>query len=277
MFAILLHLIPAAAYTVLAVHFWHVRGRVAAPLSATPRAPASKLERLALLAALLMQGAALQSDLFSNGHMHFGFSTALSMMVWLALAVYWIESLYARLEGLQALGLPLGALCALLPLIFPAPVLAVNASSAAFRAHFIAAMLAYSLFTLAALHALLMAAAEKRLHQGRLSRALAALPPLLTMEALLFRLILIAFLLLTATLGSGVFFSEALFGKPLEFTHKTVFAFLSWLIFAVLLIGRHVWGWRGRKALRLTLAGFITLLLAYVGSRFVVEVILGRG
>ena len=277
MFAILLHLIPAAVYALLAVHFWRVRGRVAAPLSAAPRPPARPLERTILLVALLIQGAALQGDLFADGRMHFGFSTALSMMVWLALAVYWIESLYARLEGLQALGLPLGALCSLLPLFFPAPPLAVNAASAAFRAHFIAAMLAYSLFTLAALHALLMAAAEKRLHQGRLSRALAALPPLLTMEALLFRLILIAFLLLTATLGSGILFSEKLFGKPLEFSHKTVFALLSWLIFAVLLFGRHVWGWRGRKALRLTLAGFIALLLAYVGSRFVVEVILGRG
>jgi ABC-type uncharacterized transport system permease subunit len=82
--------------------------------------------------------------------------------------------------------------------------------------------------------------------------------------------------LLTLTLASGVLFSESLFGKALTFNHKTVFAFLSWIIFAYLLAGRHLRGWRGRKALRWTLAGFVALLLAYVGSRFVLEVILGR-
>jgi ABC-type uncharacterized transport system permease subunit len=96
------------------------------------------------------------------------------------------------------------------------------------------------------------------------------------MEALLFRLIHVAFVLLTFTLISGVFFSETLFGKALSFNHKTVFAILSWLIFAALLAGRHLRGWRGRIALRWTLAGFAALLLAYVGSRFVLEVILGR-
>ncbi len=275
MFAILLHLLPTAAYALLAVHYWH-RQAAAAPAPLKHRPKDALWPRWLLLLALLIQGLALHSDLFQDGGMHFGFASALAMMSWLALAVYWIESLSTRLEGLQSLGLPLAALCAVLPVLFPAPPLAVDASSAVFRAHFIIAMLAYSLFTLAALHALLMAAAEKRLHQGRLSRALAALPPLLTMEALLFRLIGIAFLLLTATLISGVFFSEALFGKAMQLSHKTVFAMISWLLFAVLLFGRHVWGWRGRKALRWTLAGFSTLLLAYVGSMFVSQVILGR-
>ena len=96
------------------------------------------------------------------------------------------------------------------------------------------------------------------------------------MERLLFRLIHIAFVLLTLTLISGIFFSEALFGKALTFNHKTVFAIVSWLIFAALLLGRHLRGWRGKVALRWTLSGFVALLLAYVGTRFVLEVILGR-
>jgi ABC-type uncharacterized transport system permease subunit len=82
--------------------------------------------------------------------------------------------------------------------------------------------------------------------------------------------------LLTLTLATGVLFSEEIFGKALRFNHKTVFAILSWLIFGGLLVGRWRYGWRGRKALRWTLAGFVALLLAYVGSRFVLEVILGR-
>ena len=96
------------------------------------------------------------------------------------------------------------------------------------------------------------------------------------MEALLFRLIHVAFVLLTVTVASGALFSESLFGKAFAFNHKTVFALLSWLIFASLLLGRHLRGWRGRVALRWTIAGFITLMLAYVGSRFVLEVLLAR-
>lgn len=273
MTAILLHLIPAACYALLAAYAVRQQAQ-AAPLQRQP--DMAVWQRVLLGAALLIQGMGLHQDMFPEGAMHFGFSIALALMFWLAMVVYWVESLYARLIGLQALGLPIAAVCAVLPLVFPAPHIISHATSGSFRVHFIIAMLAYSLFTLAALHALLMAAAEKRLHQGRLSRALASLPPLLTMEALLFRLILIAFVLLTATLISGVFFSEALFGKVVELNHKTVFAFLSWGTFATLLLGRHGWGWRGKKALRWTLSGFIVLLLAYVGSRFVVEVILGR-
>jgi ABC-type uncharacterized transport system permease subunit len=97
------------------------------------------------------------------------------------------------------------------------------------------------------------------------------------MEALLFRILLAAFVLLTLTLASGVFFSEQLFGKALTFTHKIVFGILSWLIFGGLLVGHYFRGWRGRKAVYWTLAGFTALLLAYVGSKVVLELILKRG
>ena len=271
---ILLHLAAAALYAGLAIHFWRTRGR--GPALDQPLQGIAAGERAWLLLALLLHGTTLMGEIFPVGAMRFGFSVALSLILWLAIALYWIESFYARMDGLQMLGLPLAALCVLLPTIFPGQRLLVNADSAVFRAHFLMAMLAYSLFTLAALHAILMAVAEKRLHRGRLTPLLAGLPPLLTMEALLFRLIHIAFALLTLTLASGILFSETLFGKPLAFNHKTVLAILSWLIFGALLVGRHLRGWRGRTALRWTLAGFAALVLAYVGSRFVLEVVLGR-
>jgi len=271
--SILLHLVPASLYAVLCVHFWRTRW----PMALAPSRGLRPWERALLLAGLIIQGAGLYQDVFPDSQMRFGFSSALALTLWIALLFYWVESWSARLEGLHAVVLPVAAVCALLPVAFPAQHEPVNAASPAFRAHFLVAMLAYSLITLAALHALLMAAAERRLHKGRLSRALASLPPLLTMEALLFRLILGGFVLLTMTLVSGILFSEALFGKPLSFNHKTVFALISWAIFAALLVGRYAYGWRGRTALRWTLAGFITLLLAYVGSRFVLEVIIGRG
>ena len=267
---ILLHLFPASLYAALGVHFWRSRNQ----RSRGTTYPTG--ERILLALALLAHGVALQSQLFANGHMRFGFSVAISLMVWLAVLFYWIETIYTRLDGLQTMAMPAAAIGALLPLLFPSQHELTNAGSIAFRAHFIVAMLAYSLFTLAALHALLMAVAERQLHSARLSRAFASLPPLLTMEALLFRLITVAFILLTLTLISGVAFSESLFGRPFRFDHKTVFAVISWLLFGALLFGRHAWGWRGRVALRWTLAGFVALMFAYVGSRFVLEVLLER-
>ncbi|MBE7461824.1 MAG: cytochrome c biogenesis protein CcsA [Zoogloeaceae bacterium] len=270
---ILAHLLPASLYALLGFHFWRTRwGRATTLATQGVRG----WERVALATTLLLHGNVLYAELFGGGLMRFGFSSALSLMLWLAVLIYWVESFHARLEGLQPLVLPLAAVCTLLPLLFPGQHLLANVASAMFRAHFFISMVAYSLFTLAALHAIIMAVAERRLHRGELTRPLASLPPLLTMESLLFRLITIAFVLLTLALASGLAFSENLFGNALPFDHKTVFSILSWLIFAVLLFGRHVWGWRGRMALRWTLAGFVVLLLAYVGSRFVIEVLLGR-
>lgn len=271
---ILLHLLAAALYAALGVYFW--RSRQAKGPAVAQQQTLRTWERTILLAPLTIHGAAIYHALFPGSGMQFGVGYALSLMLWLAMVLYWIESLFARLEGLQILALPVAAVCALLPVLLPGQHLLLNADSLVFRAHFLIAMLAYSLFTLAALHALLMAAAEKHLHRGKLSGVLSGLPPLLTMETLLFRLIGIAFVLLTLTLGTGIVFSEELFGKAFRVDHKTVFAVISWGLFGALLIGRHWRGWRGRLALRWTLAGFVTLLLAYVGSRFVLEVILGR-
>lgn len=270
MSSILLHLFAASFYGALALWF-----RRAEHLAA-PRKSMTTPERLALLAAIVAHGLALHAALFADGTMRFGFGPSVSMIVWLAICFYWIETFYTPLHGLQTFALPAGAVASLLPMLLPGQLILANADSPAFRAHFIVAMLAYSLFTLAVLHALLMAVAERQLHSGRLSRSIASLPPLMTMEALLFRLIAIAFVLLTLTLGSGILFSEELFDRAFRVDHKTVFAFISWALFGVLLIGRRVRGWRGRVALRWTLAGFIALLLAYVGSRFVLEVLLNR-
>ncbi len=274
-----MHLIAASLYAALSARLWqtrwHPRRRGQQAAQAAPNR-LGILERALLLAALFVHGATLGDDIIDGNIMHFSFAIALSFMLWLAIALYWIESFYTRMEGLLAIGLPATAVAALLPIVVTEHHELINASSAAFRLHFLIAMLAYSLFTLAALHALLMSVVEKNLHRGRLSPLLSGLPPLLTMETLLFRLINIAFVLLTMTLVSGIAFSETLFGKALTINHKTIFGILSWVIFAGLLTGRHLRGWRGRIALRWTLSGFVVLLLAYVGYRFVLEVILGR-
>lgn len=269
-----LHLLAALIYAALGWHFWRSRwAETDKPLVAIPMLP---WERGGIFAALLLQGAGLYLGLYGDGVMNFSFAFALSLMLWLAVLLYWLESFHARLEGLQPMVLPLAAICALMPLLFPQQHALTHTHSTGFKLHFMAAMLAYSLFTLAAIHAVFMGFAEQKLHRRTLTRSLASLPPVLTMEAMLFRMIGIAFILLTAALGSGILFSESLFGRPVTFDHKTIFALLSWSIFAALLLGRRIYGWRGRRALIWTLTGFMTLILAYIGSRFVVDVLLQR-
>jgi ABC-type uncharacterized transport system permease subunit len=268
------HILAALLYGALGFHFWNTRWRQSE--NQCIACPMTTWERLAIAGALAIHAFGLHAALFSDLGMRFSFSFALSLMMWLAVLIYWLESFNSRMEGLQPMVLPLAALCAVLPAIFPQVHVVAHASATGFKLHFLAAMLAYSLMTLSALHAIFMGFTENALHKRSLWRSLNSLPPLMAMEALLFRMLALGFILLTLTVGSGVFFSEALFGKPFTIDHKTLFAFASWGIFATLLVGRHAWGWRGKRALRWTLAGFALLLLAYMGSRFVAEVILGR-
>lgn len=266
------HILTAFGYAALAFHFWDTRwrGRQGRHL------PGRMLfaERLAIGVLLGLHAVNLGDAIFIGNAMHFSFALALSLMFWLAVLIYWLESFRARMDGLQPLVLPLAAIAALLPLIFPQARIITHPGASVFQLHFIAAMLSYSLFTLAALHAVLMSLTETALKRLALSPRLASLPPLLAMENLLFRMLTVAFALLTLTLGSGILFAEIMLRQPLVPNHKIVFAFLSWLIFAVLLGGRHWLGWRGKRALYWILAGFFVLLLAYVGSRFIVDVLL---
>lgn len=268
------HILAALIYGALGFHFWNTRWRESE--NQCVACPMQPWERAAIAVALAIHAGGLHDALFTEAGMRFSFSFALSLMMWLAVLIYWLESFMARMEGMQPMVLPLAAACSILPVIFPNVHLVAHAQATGFKLHFLTAMLAYSLLTLSALHAIFMGFTEQALHKRSMKRSLASLPPLLTMESLLFKMLLIGFVLLTLTVGSGVFFSEALFGKPISLDHKTLFAFASWGIFATLLIGRHAWGWRGKRALRWTLAGFALLILAYVGSRFVAEVILGR-
>lgn len=228
----------------------------------------------------LLHGAALGADVLLPSSLRLGFAVMLSATLWISVAAYWLENRNFPLDGLRILVLPCAALAVLLPALFPGSVIPLEGKSAFFSWHVAIAMLAYSTLTIAAFHAVLMALQESRLHgagTGWLSPALDRLPALLTMERLLFRLIAFGFVLLSLTVLSGIVFSEQLFGKAVKWDHKTVFTMLSWVLFGALLAGRYWRGWRGKLALRFTLSGFATLLLAYVGSRFVLEVVLHRG
>jgi ABC-type uncharacterized transport system permease subunit len=272
---IVAYLLCSLLYGGLSVYFWRTRWASVEPHALhSPLTPVA--EHACVLAPLTLHAALLGFSLFGADGLHLGLGNAVSAIVWLSALIYWGGNFFYPLEGLQALVLPLASIAVLLQgLMPPAPALP-NTEPIAFKFHLLIAMLAYSLLTIASLHVLLMALIERRLHDGTLTQRLPKLPPLLTMETLLFRLIWAGFILLTLTLISGVVFSEALFGKPAQFNHKTVFGVISWCIFAALLAGRQIYGWRGRMAVRWTLAGFVALVLAYIGSKFVVEVLLGR-
>lgn len=248
--------------------------------------PSSRVVQISVgtATAWLLHGAVLSMNIFAADDLRLGFAFMLSATLWISVATYWLENRNFSLDGLRVLVLPSAAVASILPLLFPGQIVPMAEKTMAFSWHIAIAILAYSTLTIAAFHAILMAVQESRLHQHPLSSrkfflgaAIDRLPALLTMEKLLFRLIGFGFFLLSLTVLSGIVFSEELFGKAFKWDHKTVFTLLSWALFGILLIG-HKWrGWRGRMALRFTLTGFTTLLLAYVGSRFVLEVVLHKG
>lgn len=268
------YLVNALLYAALAFYVWRTRW---SPAGNAPAEGAFNVkEHYAVLVPLGVHAWLLARSVFAADGLHLGVGNAVSAILWLTVLIYWLGNFFYRLDGLQALVLPLAAVAALLPAVFPSLKPLPNTEMLVFKMHLLIAMAAYSLFTIASLHVLLMALLERRLHDGTLPLALRRLPPLLAMETLLFRIIWAGFILLTLTIASGVVFSEELFGRAAKLNHKTVFGVLSWVVFALLLGGRAVYGWRGRIAVRWTLAGFLMLVLAYIGSKFVLEIILGR-
>ncbi len=156
--------------------------------------------RAAFLVALLSHGIALLYSLFGGDGLNIGFSHAISLIIFLVMGAYYLIGFDNQLLRLAALYLaPIASAVALLPMLLPAQRI-VNYAGFSFKLHFVVAILAYALFTVAALHALLMLFLEKRLHEGAMPTELQGMPPLLRIERLLFQLLGIAFLLLTATL-----------------------------------------------------------------------------
>lgn len=274
---LLLYFSTAACWLLLSGIAW----RASRPaLAGVPEPARAELrpESFLVPVALVLHAMLLHQRILVPEGLDLGVANAVSLLVWLTVAIYWLGGLaYEGLSGILGLMAPMALVAVLLQAIVPTRHIVTYAGDPLFTLHFAIAMLAYSLFIVATVHALVMLAEEKWLHRGVLPPFLRSVPPLLEMEALLFRILLAAFVLLTLTVVTGLFFSEQLFDKPLTFSHKTVFGIISWFIFGGLLAGHHFRGWRGRTAVRWTLAGFTALLLAYIGSKVVLELVLRRG
>lgn len=273
-----LYFSTAACWLALAALAWRAAHAPAAAGNGAPAGGAFRVEGVLLPVALVLHGMLVYSGVLSDEGLNLGVSNSISLIIWLTVAIYWLASLAVPgLASIQGLWAPVALVAVILQAVVPSHYLVRHGGDPLFTLHFAIAMLAYSLFIVATMHAVVMLAEQKWLHRGILPPFLRSLPPLLEMEALLFRILFAAFVLLTLTVVSGLFFSEQVFGKPLQATHKTVFGIVSWLIFGSLLWGRYFRGWRGKRAVYLTLWGFAALLLAYLGSKFVLEIILHRG
>jgi ABC-type uncharacterized transport system permease subunit len=244
--------------------------------------------RVVLWCAWGLHGLAVLWSLFGlspnspNDVPRFGFAPALSVTAWLGLTVYAVESyMYPKLKAVWVFA-AIGAAAVILAMLFPGQALH-SAASKWLPVHWALGLASYGLFAAAVAHAWLMMRAELQMRlpsnmtASTMSATFSGLP-LLTLERLTFRFVSAGFVLLTATLLAGWLFSESLYGagKVWKWDHKTIFSVLSWLAFAVLIVGRAQFGWRGRTAVRVLYIGSGLLLLAYVGSRFVLEMVLGR-
>ena len=244
-------------------------------LAALPLPALRRLGVAAFLGAFVLHALLLLIDISGfgqpDGGARLGFGPVLSMTVWLVIAVYTIENRMLPLPSVrQWLGL-LGLLAVLVAALFPGE--AKPASTALAPLHFALGVGSYGLFGAAVLHGLMLDAAERRLRAGLAAPAEVKHKgmPLLQLERLTFNFVAAGFAALSATLVLGLVTAGGW-----RFQHKTVFALLAWAVFAALLAGRHWKGWRGRRATRWLYAGALLLLLAYAGSRFVLEVVLGR-
>jgi len=214
-----------------------------------------------------------QSIVLGNG-LDFGFFNAVSLVGWLVALIVLLTSLFRPLENLLLMLFPIAGLAILLELFVPDGRILSGSLSTGLRIHIILSICAYSLLMISAFQALMLAVQERLIKAKRVAKVMNTLPPLQVMEDLLIQIIVIGFFLLSLSLASGMMFINDLFAQHL--VHKTVLSILAWFIYGILLWGRWSAGWRGKRIIRWTLGGFTALLLAYFGSKFVLELILQR-
>lgn len=220
------------------------------------------------LLSLSLHGWSILQHVWQPNGVSISFASASSIVMWLCNLLLFMTMLKRPLETLGIFVVPFTASAMLLPLLNPGQIATINLNNG-LGVHIFTSLLAYSMLTLAALQALLLALQNKHLHNHQPGGLIRTLPPLLDMESLLFKLILLGIILLSFGLLSGALYIDNLFAQHL--VHKTILSIVAWVIFTALLVGHWHYGWRGRIAIRWTLSGFFILMLAFFGSKFVLE------
>ena len=266
-------LIAIPAFALYLVATWLLARRLG-PRARARGAPARWPALAAGAGGALLHGGILYQNLLVHNGLDLGFFNALSVVSWLMALLVVLAALGQPLENLGIGVFPLAALALGLELLFPAHHLLGPEVGPGLRLHVLVSLLSYSVLTIAAVQAILLAIQNRHLRTRHPGGFIRALPPLQTMERLLFQLIGLGFVLQSASLLTGWRYVEDLFAQHL--VHKTVLSITAWLVYAVLLAGRWRFGWRGRTAVRWTLAGFTALLLAWLGSKWELEILLQR-
>lgn len=244
----------------------HFRGRVQSNLAITTLIGVLALVGHGLLIALTVQ---------LDGGFDLSFFKSSVLISWLVVFLLLGLNLTKPVSSLFLAAYPIAAITIVMALITHAPSRLVPDQSYGMLSHIALSITAYSLFTLAAIQAALLYVQSRQLKRNYNSLLVRNLAPLQTMESLLFELVWAGVVLLVLAIVTGAVFIEDLFAQDLA--HKTLFSLLSLLVFVGLLAGRYIKGWRGMTASRWTLAGCALLMLAFYGSKFVLEFIFQKG
>jgi len=202
------------------------------------------------------------------------FFNMLSLVFLVISLLFVISAMSQPIETLSIIIFPFSAVAVLLNISNASPTVPSVNFDGSLQAHIILSILSYSLLTVAAFQAILLSLQEKQLHDRHPSRLINGLPPLQLMEVFLFRLLFLGLLLLTLALATGFIFLDDIFAQHL--VHKTILSIVAWVLFAALLCGRYFLGWRGQKAVKWTYGGYFALMLAYFGSKFVLQLVLNQ-
>jgi len=229
---------------------------------------------LVAAAALLLHLVNVVTILRTDAGYDFSFFHIFTLFSWVMSTIVVLSSLKKPLENLFLILFPIAVVSIVTSSLLPSSSQPLSDLGAGVALHIILGIVAFSLITIAAIQSLLVAWLNRELKQHHFNPALRHIPPLQTMEALLFEIIRFGFAALLAVVVTGFVFMENMFDQHL--VHKTVLTLISTAVFGVLIWGRHLRGWRGKIALRWILSGYIVLFFAYFGSKFVLELLLGR-
>ncbi|PCJ30099.1 MAG: phosphohydrolase [Gammaproteobacteria bacterium] len=242
-------------------------------LQREPNASALLPVNLIIILALIFHGSDIIFSIYTENGWNLGLLPTLSISAWLMALIAFILGLRFTTAHPGLVIYPLVAISLVLKQSVPSEVDSILMSPA-LEWHVLLSLTAYSLLTLAALQAIILGIQEQQLRQHHIVGLIRKLPPLQSMESGLFQLLSAGFIFLSLGLFIGLLFIEDLFAQHL--LHKTVLSLLAWTVFAMLLWGRRQYGWRSKIAVKWTLIGFSFLVLAYLGSKFILEFILAN-
>lgn len=250
---------------------------IAATLLLTTRLTGKKAESGSASSPLLLAGLALLFHtlllgqlLFQEHGINLGFFNSLALFTWLSLILGLTVSIRESIQHIALALMPINIITIILVLVSPSAGHTIHAPSTMLQLHIMMSIFSYGLLSIGALLAILLSVRDYQLHNHKPGQITQTLPPLQTLENVMFKLLVAGFILLTLALISGFVFTSD------WFNHKIVFSCIAWLVFLILLCGRYLAGWRGRTAIRWTLGGSVLLMLAFFGTKLVLEFILQR-